>query len=302
MTKNKIKNRYRIPFILFAIVPPLINALVLYVYANISSVFMAFMDKNGAWGFDNFVRLFKEFQLESSDIRLGLRNTLLTFAIIFISYPFKVLVSYFIYKKVPFYKFYRVAFFLPTIIFSVCVSLVFQRAVGPSGFIAETVGKIMGLDYVPELLADSRFANTMVLIHMIWLQFPGELIILGGTFSRIPEEVLEAGRVDGTTWITEFTRIIVPMIWPTITLQIVLTIAGIFSSSGQVFLLTGGAFDTMTINSWMYLQLQQYSVSGYSSNVYNYLSAAGLVITAIAVPLALGVRKLAGKMNSDVEF
>ena len=302
MTKNKIKNRYRIPFILFAIVPPLINALVLYVYANISSVFMAFMDKNGAWGFDNFVRLFKEFQLESSDIRLGLRNTLLTFAIIFISYPFKVLVSYFIYKKVPFYKFYRVAFFLPTIIFSVCVSLVFQRAVGPSGFIAETVGKIMGLDYVPELLADSRFANTMVLIHMIWLQFPGELIILGGTFSRIPEEVLEAGRVDGTTWITEFTRIIVPMIWPTITLQMVLTIAGIFSSSGQVFLLTGGAFDTMTINSWMYLQLQQYSVSGYSSNVYNYLSAAGLVITAIAVPLALGVRKLAGKMNSDVEF
>lgn len=302
MVKNRIKNKWRIPFILFAVVPPLLNLLVIYIYTNFSSFFMAFRDSNGAWGFEQFVRLVREFNMEGSDIKLGLRNTLLTFAIIFISFPFKVLVSYFIYKKVPGYKFYRVAFFLPNIIFSVCVSLVFKRAVGPTGVIAETVGKVMGLDYVPELLADGRFANIVVLLNMIWLQFPGPLIILGGTFSRIPDEVLEAGRVDGTTWITEFTQLIVPMVWPTVTLQMVLTIAGLFGSTGQVFLLTGGSYGTMTISSWMYLQLQQYSVSGYNSNVYNYLSAVGLVITAIAVPLALGVRKLASKINNDVEF
>ena len=47
MVKNKIKNKYRIPFILFAVVPPLINLLVIYIYTNFSSFFMAFMDQNG---------------------------------------------------------------------------------------------------------------------------------------------------------------------------------------------------------------------------------------------------------------
>lgn len=302
MQNNKIKNKYRIPFIIFAIVPPLISALLFYGYVNFSSFFMAFMDKNGVWGLDNFTRLIKEFQMPSSDIRLALINTLITFAVLVISYPFKVLVSYFIYKKIPFYKFYRLVFFLPTLIFSVCVSLMFQRAVGPTGIIAEIVGKLAGLDYVPELLADSRFANTVVLIHMVWLAFPGELLIWGGVFSRIPDEVLEAGRIDGTTWITEFTKVIVPMVWPTLSIQVVMLFAGIFSSTGQVFLLTGGAHDTITISSWMYLQVQQNSLGAYNSNVYNYLSAVGLTYTAIAVPLALGIRKLAGKMNNDVEF
>jgi ABC-type sugar transport system permease subunit len=302
MTQNKIKNKSRVPFILFATIPPLISALLWYVYPNFSSFFMAFMNKNGEWGFEQFIRFFKEFQLESSEIRIALKNTLLTFGIMLISYPFKVLVSYFIYKKVPFHGFYRVVFFLPTIIFSVCVSLMFIRVVGPSGALAQAIGRWMGLDYTPELLADSRFANTVVLLHMMWLAFPGDLIIWGGNFARIPEEVLEAGRVDGTTWVTEFTKIILPMVWPTVSLQMVLMFAGLFNASGQVFLLTGGNYDTMTVSSWMYLQLQQNSAKSYNSNAYNYLSAVGIIITIIAVTLSFTVRKWANKRNNDVEF
>lgn len=297
-----LKNKFRIPFILFCVIPPLINFLVFYVYVNASALVMGFMDKNGQWTLDNFIRLISEFQSENSDIVLGLRNTFLTFGICLITYPFKVLVSYFIYKKVPFSGFYRIVFFLPTIVFSVCIALVFQRMVGPSGLISETVKNLFHMEQSPELLADSRYANITVLAHMIWLNFPGDLILWGGNFTKIPVEVLEAGEVDGTNWFTEFTKIIVPMVWPMVALQMVMMFAGIFGTSGEVFLLTEGQYGTMTLSAWMYLTLIRNSGSGYYSNVYNYLSAVGLVTTVIAIAVAFLVRRITNKAFNDVEF
>lgn len=300
--KNKIKNKSRVPFILFSMIPPLVSFLIFYVYVNLSSFGMAFTNGNGDFTLAHFMRIWREIQLPTSQIREAFVNTFLTFGILLISYPFKVLVSYFIYKKIPFSGFYRVVFFLPTIIFSVCVALVFNRMIGPSGIIAEWVGKLCNLDYVPELLADSRYANTVVILHMLWLGFPGELIIWGGTFARIPEEVLESGRIDGVTWWQEFIKIIVPMVWPTVALQMILMFCGLFNSSGAVFLLTGGQYGTMTVNSWMYIYLQEHSGAGYSSGVYNFMSAFGLVITVIAVTISMIVRKTSDKIYNDVEF
>lgn len=218
------------------------------------------------------------------------------------AFPFKVLVSFFIYKKVPFYKFYRIVFFFPTIIFSVAVALIFTKLVGPDGAIAQMVQKWLELDYTPELLADERFANITVILNLLWLTFPGDLIIWGGTFARIPEDVLESGRIDGVTWWTEFTKIVVPLVWPTVALQMVLLFCGIFGASGQVFLLTGGQYGTMTLNAWMYITLYNNSGNMYTSNAYNYMSAVGVVITVIAVVLSLSIRKLTDKMFDQVEY
>ena len=160
----------------------------------------------------------------------------------------------------------------------------------------------MGLDYVPELLVDSRFANAVILINMIWLGFPGDLVIWGGTFARIPSEVLEAGQIDGVSWWQEFTKIIVPMVWPTVGLKMVLLICGIFSASGNVFLLTKGQYGTMTLNAWMYLQLYNSSGNAYTSNVYNYMSAVGLMLTVVSVAISLLARKFADRVFEEVEY
>lgn len=289
-------------FILFGIGIPLLNFLVFYIYPNISSLTMAFTNARGEISTDNFLRFAREFSKADSDLRIALKNTLLTFGILFVTFPFKVLVSYFIYKKIPGYNFYRITFFLPTIIFSVAVAMVFNRMVGTNGIIAQTIGQWMGLDYVPELLADSRFANMTVLLNMVWLGFPGDLIIWGGTFARIPEDVLESARLDGVTWWTEFTKIIVPMVWPTVALQMILLTCGLFGSTGQVWLLTQGQYGTMTVSSWMYKMLYENSGGAYTSNVYNYLSAVGMVITIVAIILSTVIRRWTDKAFDEVEF
>lgn len=302
MTKARRKSKIRIGFILFGIALPLLNFLVFYVYPNFSSFTMAFTNARGEWGLDNFARFGRELARPDSDLRIALKNTLLTFGILFVTFPFKVLVSYFIYKKIPGYNFFRVTFFLPTIIFSVAVAMVFNRMVGTNGFLAQAIGNWLGLDYVPELLADSRFANITVLLNMVWLGFPGDLIIWGGTFSRIPEDVLESARLDGVTWWTEFTKIIVPMVWPTVALQMILLVCGLFGSTGQVWLLTQGQYGTMTLASWMYKVLYENSGGAYTSNVYNYLSAVGMLITVVAIILSTAVRKWTDKAFEEVEF
>lgn len=296
------KNKKRIFFILCCVTIPVAQWLIFYVYANFSSILMAFTNSEGRLSVENYVRFFKEFELPTSDIRIALKNTLLTFAILFISYPFKVLVSYFIYKKVPGASFYRITFFLPMVLFSICTSMMFMRVVGVNGVLAQKIGEWLELGTTPELLADSRFANTTVLLNMIWLGIPGDLIIWGGTFARIPNEVLESGWIDGTNWWTEFTRIIVPMVWPTVALQMVLLFCGIFGASGNVFLLTGGAHGTMTLSAWMYITLLNSSGNKYTTNVFNYLSAVGMIFTVIAVTISVIVRKYTDKMFDEVEF
>ena len=300
-TKKKM-NKSRVWFLVFCITLPLMNFLVFYVYPNLSSFTMAFTSAKGEWGFENFARFGRELMRPESDLRFALKNTFLTFGILFVTFPLKVLVSYFIYKKVPGHGFFRVVFFLPTIILPLAVALVFERMVGVNGFIAQTIGKWMEVEYVPELLADTRFANTTVLVHMVWLAFPGDLIIWGGTFSRIPEDMLESARIDGVTWWTEFTKIIVPLVWPTVALQMILLICGLFSSSGQVWLLTEGQYGTMTMSSWLYKMLYENSGSNYTSNVYNYLSAVGLIITTIAIILSVFTRRYTSKVFKEVEF
>ena len=302
--KNKKKKMNKIDalFIFSCVAIPVINWVIFYIYTNFSSITMAFTDNAGALGFDNFLRFFNEFKLETSEIRIALRNTLITFAILFVTFPFKVLVSYFIYKKIPFHRFYRIIFFIPIIIFSVAIATVFVQMVGVESPIAALVQKWLDMENVPELLADTKFANATILLNLIWLSFPGDLIIWGGAFARIPEDVLESARLDGVTWWGEFTKIIVPMVWPTVALQMVLLFCGIFGASGNVFLLTAGQYETHTINSWMYVTLYSNSGSMYTSNVYNYMSAVGLIITVVAITISLIIRKWTDRVFEEVEY
>lgn len=302
--KRKKKDIGKILFILFAVTIPIANWLIFYVYTNASSIGMAFTNSVGALSLDNFKRFMDEFKLPSSQIRIALKNTLITFGIQFVMFIPQVLVSYFIYKKVVGYRFFRIVFFLPAVLFSVCTAMCFTKMVGVNGFIAQGIGQMLGFEEAPELLADSRFANYVVWANMIWLSFPGDLIIWGGTFARIPNDVLESGKIDGVTWWQEFTKIIVPLVWPTVALKLILTICGVFGATGQVFLLTGGSEQTKTItlSVWMYKTLLNGSGNEFTSNIYNYLSAVGIILTVIAVGISLVIRKFTDKAFDDVDF
>lgn len=301
-TKKKKRAVSETLLIITTLIIPIWIFVMFYIVPNFTGFFQAFLNKEGQFTLDNFRRVFNTLKNIESDLAIGFKNTFLVFGINLIKYPLGILVPFFIYKKVPFYKIHRVIFFLPSIIVGVAVSLVISQLLEPTGFIAEIVANWCNLEYTPELLADSRFANKVLIIQMLWLSFPGDLIIWGGTFARIPVELLEAGRIDGTNWIKEFTHIVVPMVWPTICLQMIFMFCGLFTYSTDAFVMTRGEYGTMTFSVWMQLQLLAGSGGSYSDGVYGYMAAVGMCVTAIAVPLGMLIRKFAGKAFQEVEF
>ena len=316
MTENERKgkkrkiNVKRIVFIASFLIMPCLNFLIFYVYVNLSSFTMAFQRTvNGQTviGFENFKIFFEEFTKPDSVLLLALKNTMISFAVVLAMFPVSFLVSFFIYKKVFGYRLFRFVFFIPTLIQGTVIAALYvmmcNNTMGAEGPLSVVMQRLLGLKNPPALLTDSRYANTFVMIHIVWLSFPGDLVIWGGTFSRIPESVLESAKLDGVSWIREAAQIIVPIVWPTFALKLVLSFVGIFGAGGNVFLLTNkGEYGTQTLSNWMYLQV--YNQGGYikNSNVLNYLSAIGLMITFFSVIISMIVRLITKHMNEEVTF
>ena len=91
--------------------------------------------------------------------------------------------------------------------------------------------------------------------------------------------------------------IIFPLIWPTVSTQIVFAFTGLFTASGPILLFgTDGQYETMTISYWIFKGVY----SGRES-AYNFVSATGLVFTIVGVPVILFVRWLMEKIPT-VEY
>lgn len=301
LRKRKLK---RAVFIISFLFVPTVNFLVFYVYVNFNSFLMAFQKQVGGetvWSLETIQQVFQRFFPIDDEMKMIFRNTFLTFGIGLCMFVVGFFVSYFLYKKILFYKGFRVLFYLPSILPGVVLCTIYQEMVGINSPLPDFVQRLFSLDYRPEPLADSRFANFFVLLNMVWLSFPGNLILWGGTFSRIPDSVVEAARLDGVNFVQEAFRIIIPCVWPTFSLLLTLQLAGIFGSSGQVFLLTKGDYGTQTFSSWMYIQVYSVTLDP-RSNTFNFMSALGMFITLIAAVLSLSLRKFASKVFQSVEY
>lgn len=304
--KHKIM---RALFIISFTALPIISFLVFYVYVNLNSFIMAFQKPiDGVIefvGFENFEwvieRIINGSTIPSDDLRLAFGNTFKTFGINMIMYPIGLGISYFIYKKIWGYKVFRILFYLPSIVSSVVVSFFFKELMSPSGFFPGLLEELYDLDYeLYNPLVDSTFANKMIFLHMIWLGFPGNLIIWGGTFSRIPDSIIESARMDGVGWVRELFQIILPLVWPTFVLTITTAFAGMFGATGAVFLLTYGEYGTQTISNWMYMRVQQ-STNPLATPLYR-VSAMGFMLTAVSCIVAFTVKKFLTDRMEDVQY
>ena len=306
LMKRKIR---RALFIISFVILPVAAFLLFYVYVNLDAFVMAFQKPEKGklvWaGVENFQWVFDRIKngstIETDDLQLAFVNTFKTFGVQMLMYPLGIINAYFVYKKIWGYKTFRVIFYLPSIVSSVIVSMFFLELMSPSGFFPALLTKICKLDYtLYNPLLDSNFANPMVFLHMIWLGFPGNLIIWGGTFSRIPDSLIESARLDGVGWVKELVLIIVPLVWPTFALTLTLTVCGIFGSTGAVFLLTGGNYGTQTVSNWMYMNILT-SNNPQAKPLYR-ISAMGLMLTVVSCALAFTVRKFLASRITEVQY
>ena len=98
------------------------------------------------------------------------------------------------------------------------------------------------------------FNNLFLVVIVLWLQAGYSMTLFSAALKGIPEEILEAARVDGATEVQVFFRIMIPYIMGTIitvTTTIIIFTLKIFD---VVWVMTGGQFGTEVIATQFYRQ------------------------------------------------
>ena len=279
---------------------PLINLCIFWVYGTAQSIPIAFEhrfnDGTLKYDFSNFKYIIATFSEPDSILLQALLNTLTYWSIgFFFMMPTCFLMAFFLYKKIAGYKFFRLVFFFPSIISSVIIASFFKYIVGPGGQLPYLWEKFFGVKDVL-FLADSTYAFSTMIFYNIYTGLTGFLLYWLSAYARLPEEIMEAGRIDGLTALGEFWYIAIPLILPFYATMALLNVTGILDAGGAALLLTGGAYGTYDIGFYLY----KYTVSG-TLNDQGISGAVGLLKGVIILPIALLINRVVNKIET-VEY
>lgn len=297
MTDTRKKNKYNwkeIGFLISVGIVPLLNFLIFYVYLNFDSFLLAFRTTSGneiSWGFENFKIVFQKFSstgAAAGELLIALKNTAIWCCVSIFLYVPQILTTYFVFKKIRGSKFVAFMSMLPSLLPSAAYVGFVKYIISSSGGLGWFYATFYN-DYAPDLLANSLYANKTMIFYQLWMGL-GLSLLWNGAMNNISPSILEAGRIDGTTWFSELKNIVLPCIWPTLSVSIMFTVAGLLGSSGPILVFTGGKAQTTTLSFWIFAQVN------YSNNV-ELPATMGFLMSCISIPLVLLVRRLAEKVE-----
>ena len=300
MRTNKTSSRI---FLVTILAIPIIHWLVFWFYVNVQSIALAFMHvRTGEFTWINFKTFWDSLTSPiGNTIGVAVKNTFLFFGLhILVTMPLSLVIAFFLYKRILGYKFFRVMFYMPAIISAVAMTAAFKEFIAPNGPLGRIVKFFGGEIPYEGMLNNFKYATVAIIIYCIWTGFTRDVLLFGGGMSRIPIEVLESAKLEGCGPGNEILKIVLPLIWPTVSTQIVFIFTGMFGAGGPILLLTNGSYNTTTVAFWIFQQVYgDGSVGG--SGIYNNVSCAGLCFTLVGVPVILFIKWLMGKVDS-VEY
>jgi alpha-glucoside transport system permease protein len=140
---------------------------------------------------------------------------------------------------------------------------------------------VEGLGFEPQAWITVPFWNNFLLmIILVWIQTGFAMVILSAALRGIPEETLEAAKIDGASEIRSFFDIMIPQIFPTI-LVVWTTITIIVLKVFDIVLaMTGGQWDTQVLANLMYYHMFRTAHFGHASTI-------ALVIMIAVLPIMI---------------
>ena len=149
--------------------------------------------------------------------------------------------------------FFRTALFAPVVTTLVAVAVIWRYLYTPRyGLLNYALG-FAGIDPI-DWLGDPRFAMPAIILFAVWKNFGYNMVILFAGLQTIREELYEAARIDGATYVKQLRYITLPMLAPVLALVSILTVAGYFQLFAEPYVMTQGGplQSTMSVLYLMY--------------------------------------------------
>ena len=290
---KKFKKKFnlkRFGFYLAIVVPPMLQYLIFYVGVNINSILLAFQSYDAMTGkffFDgwvNFERIAFEFG-KNGHLMNALINSVTYYGFSLLVMAVAVFFAYYIYKQRPFSGLFRTVAFLPDIISNITLVLIFKyftENAYPAIVEFFTGKEVWGL------LVDPNTVKGTILVFCLMVGFGVQMIMLANAMSAIDKSVSEAAMLDGVTPMKEFTHIVLPNIFPTLSTFLIVGISNIFINQMCLFSFfdTGADPALWTLGYYLFR-----GIKGASMAEFPYLSALGVLFTLVVVPITFAARR-----------
>jgi multiple sugar transport system permease protein len=255
------------------------------IFPLITSLFRSFEDYNirtGGWrwiGLQNYSNL-----IHSSDFWTVVENTgLLTTAGVAIQVVFGTALALFFNQRLRGSAIVRGILILPMLLTPIVVGLMWRALLNPEWGLLNWVAVKSGLGYVGWLSDPNVALWTLVLVDS-WQWTPFVFVIVYARLQALPQEVFEAGSVDGASWFQRTLYLTLPLLAPAIVFAAVFRAIDAFRTFDLVYGLTnGGPVEATTTLSFQSFQ------NGFEFQHYGYASAISYVMVIAA---AIGITLL----------
>lgn len=295
-------------FIFSLVIIPLLNFLIFWVYVSFDTIALTFQRYNVRtgeyewFGLTRYGEVFKEYIFglggypEKHAVFL---NSLRAIIINLIILPLAYIAAYAFYKKIRFEKYFRVCFYLPSIIsitvLTLCFRYMFHSTIGPLKMLFASFG------YEPLWLGpESEQMWTLIYIFSIWAGLSTNVIMMNSAMVRIPEDISEYSRLEGVGFWREAFQIVFPLVLPTIGVYMIAIVTSVFGFTLQPMLIA----EQRGINNKFYTigwQILESAASG-KQNDMMLASTLGISLTLLLTPIVIVVRVLVNKFTPEVDF
>ncbi|MBS1184333.1 MAG: sugar transporter permease [Proteobacteria bacterium] len=162
---------------------------------------------------------------------------------------------------------FRTIFFSPVVVSLVAWAIVWRFLLQQDGGI-NAVLRMLSIDG-PNWLRGPTTAMTSVIVVQVVKNVGLNMVLFLAALQNVPQELYEAARVDGASRWTQFFRITVPLISPTVLLTSIITVAGSLQVFAQIAVLTEGGPGTSTtvLVYYLYQQAFQFHFFGYGASL-----------------------------------
>jgi len=176
---------------------------------------------------------------------------------------------------------FRTLFFSPVVVSLVAWTIVWGFLLQDNGGVNGVIGAV-GADG-PNWLRGDWTALLSVVVVQVVKNVGLNMVLFLAALQGVPAELYEAARVEGASRWTQFRRITVPLISPTILLTSIITVVGSLQVFAQIAVLTQGGPGTSTtvLVYYLYQRAFQFHQFGYGATLSVLLFAIVLVLTIV---------------------
>lgn len=291
MNKNKVYPKYMVflplvIFVIFFVIPSTFGYL--YAFTDWSATRSGFSDLHFT-GVQNLIDM-----ITNRKVPVALGNTFI-YAIIktFVVTILGLALAYILNREIKSKNALRTLYFLPAVLSPLVVGLIFSAVFQTRGGTANEILKLFGADTVQWL--GSRWTGVFAISFAeVWRNVGYAMVISLAGMQSVSSDYIEAAKIDGASEWQCYINITLPLIMPTVNVNILFSLIYGLKMFDLIYVMTGGGPGGST-ESFGTLMLNEMCAGRYATSV-----AVNLIFTVILVAVAVLYKKFSERWEQAV--